>query len=322
MTFSPRSHECTRTPMTSTAPSSVSCPHSNCFDDGGMRVCVDCGVEVSKEVPATRDNAHLFDLQRCSFISHTENTLTRELYRITELTHHERELSEEIYNTCAPKSSDTSRRHRRDDVLIASVYYACKILKHPRSCEDLIKMFNTTRRRALKGIKFVNSVIPKELIVRAQQISPMDIIGEMLRHFHISDQKVVYIQQICQSIYRESPLFLRSRPQSVAAGVIWFWVVNFSPASISIEEFTEKIGMSELTIQKIARDIRRLHPSLLRIPPPMNTTRIRLSDTPPPPPEPAHRTFPPQKIHRSGFHSLPRTHLSRLGNQGKNFLQP
>ena len=49
----------------------------------------------------------------------------------------------------------------------------------------------------------------------------------------------------------------RARPQSIAAGITYYWICQ-KDKKISISEFMEKVGLSELTITRIAKEITEL----------------------------------------------------------------
>ena len=49
----------------------------------------------------------------------------------------------------------------------------------------------------------------------------------------------------------------RARPQSVAAGLIRYYIIK-QDREISMEDFKEKVQLSDLTINRIVREITRI----------------------------------------------------------------
>ena len=55
-------------------------------------------------------------------------------------------------------------------------------------------------------------------------------------------------------IQNRSSCLNRARPQSIAAGVVFFWMKN-NNKNITIKEYSKKVKLSELTINKIIKEI-------------------------------------------------------------------
>ena len=62
------------------------------------------------------------------------------------------------------------------------------------------------------------------------------------------------VKKIYQEVKNKSSRLNRSRPQSTSAGIIYYWIC-LNKKNISMKEYVKKVGLSELTINKIAREI-------------------------------------------------------------------
>ena len=55
-------------------------------------------------------------------------------------------------------------------------------------------------------------------------------------------------------IKNKSSKINRSRPQSIAAGLTYYWICN-NNKNITMKEFITKVNLSELTITRISKEI-------------------------------------------------------------------
>ena len=85
----------------------------------------------------------------------------------------------------------------------------------------------------------------------------MIIIVEILNKFLIADHHKREIIELYQRIKDKSSMINRSRPQSVASGVIWYWIME-NKKQMNIKEFTVRVELSELTILKMKKEITRI----------------------------------------------------------------
>ena len=62
------------------------------------------------------------------------------------------------------------------------------------------------------------------------------------------------VVKLYEQIKNKSSRLNRSRPQSVGAGLVYFWIRS-KQKDITLKQFTKKVSLSELTINKIANEI-------------------------------------------------------------------
>lgn len=69
-------------------------------------------------------------------------------------------------------------------------------------------------------------------------------------NFQSSDEQKKEVSEIYSRIKNKSSKLNRSRPQSVASGLVYYWIKK-NGKDISLKQFIKKVGLSELTINKI-----------------------------------------------------------------------
>jgi len=149
------------------------------------------------------------------------------------------------------------RGNTRKGIIFACIFHAYKCFDNPQSCEHLIEIFEINRKIALKGLKFVNLNISKESPFRGFQINTEHLIREIMMKFNANEKQVEEVLHIYEYVKDKSVLLNRSRPQSVACGIVRYYTLKKNP-EITIDYFRSKINLSELTINKIVKEILRL----------------------------------------------------------------
>ncbi len=237
------------------------CNHSNVLFQKGSTLCGDCGIEVAQE--GEDDDKHweyygIIDIKnssdRCYIKKTKDKTIYQDLVNMN-ISDHIKDIANDIYiEVCKGK---THRGARRRSIVFASIFHSYKISNNPQSCESLIKIFKIKRKDALKGLKFINANAVKDSPIRTVYITPEDLIRGFLTKFQVSDDKRDEIIDIYNFVKDKSVILNRSRPQSVASGIIYYWI-RLNDRHISIKDFTKKVDLSELTVSKMAKEIARI----------------------------------------------------------------
>jgi len=237
---------------------SFECSHYTHILGIGVYMCRDCGIELTKSLDSS-DMKNVIEPNRCYIRKSSVRTIEQDLTNMN-INDNIKDIANGIYmDICKGK---VHRGMRRRAIIFASVFHAYKIVNNPQSCESLIKLFQIKRKDALKGLKYVNENSSKESPIRSTCITPEHLIHEFLCKFKVSEEKANEIIQLYQVIKDKSSILNRSRPQSVASGVIWYWI-KLNKKQINISEFTKKVDLSELTVSKMAKEIARLYETTL-----------------------------------------------------------
>lgn len=228
----------------------ISCEH-DIVEENGALVCSLCYEEVGY---ATMELATAVNKSRYFMRKTRCKTIFKDIDLLC-VSKQVKCIANDIYNeACEGK---VHRGKFRKAIMFASIYYAYITLDNCQSCDTLLTELNIKRKDALKGLKYVNERLPKKSDMRNRCINTKDLIDEYLTYFHMKQETKEGIASIYYNIEKNSDLMNRSRPHSIAAGIIWYWISN-NDATITIRDFTKKINLSELTIQKVIKEIKRI----------------------------------------------------------------
>lgn len=236
------------------------CSHDNVGETFGILSCLDCGEEVGKNIAQDKewryygqlDTKHKSDPSRCQARKIDDKSILKDIEGMG--------FSDRIINFANSiyQQVTAGRIHRgnsRKAIIFACIFHAYKICNNPRSCDSLIEIFNIDRKAGLKGLKYVNLNMPKESnLLKNVHITPLNIIEEIMNKFSATTEQKKQVFAIFEAVKDKSTKMSRARPQSIAAGVTYYWICQ-NDKKITIHEFMEKVGLSELTITRIAKEI-------------------------------------------------------------------
>lgn len=231
------------------------CDHKNTIIENSITMCLDCGVEI-KYPENTPDTKLVADTSRYYIRKNNIKSIYEDIKHL-DISDHIKDIANEIYIEVCGYS--VHRGIHRKSIIFASVFHAFKMDDNPVSYEYVRKMFNSKqitlkRKDALKGLKFVNENAPKNSPLRTLYITPEHLIREFMKKFKASKSQTEEVVSIYNSVKGKSSILNRSRPQSVAAGIIYYYT-NSRNKEIPMKEFTQKVNLSELTINKINKEV-------------------------------------------------------------------
>lgn len=232
------------------------CLHNNITDG----CCEDCGVEIDKSIQFNKEwkfnnNRNSNDPSRCFMRKNNEKNILKDVDKMC-LPENVVQEANKIYQHVV--QTQIFRGNTRKAIIFACVFYAYKKLNQPHSCDSLTKLFNLEKRDGLKGLKIVSLNANNNYIDKFNYITPEDIIKEIMKEFSANNKDIDNIIELYNKIKNKSSAILsRSRPQSIASGIIRYYIIK-TGKEISMENFREKVNLSELTINKIVKEITRL----------------------------------------------------------------
>lgn len=235
------------------------CFHPNIISEKGVHVCVDCGEEVQNNITHDKewryygqsDTKHSSDPNRVQMRKIEERSIFKDVENLG--------FSESIISKANKIYAQVTqgkifRGNSRKAIVFACVFHAYKMSGKPQSHERLIQIFNLNRKTGLKGLKYVNLYAPKESKIRTTYITPKNLVNELMTKFSASEEQTQEVIQLYEKIKNKSSRLNRSRPQSVASGLVYYWICK-KGKDITLKEFAKKVILSELTINKIAKEI-------------------------------------------------------------------
>jgi transcription initiation factor TFIIIB Brf1 subunit/transcription initiation factor TFIIB len=226
------------------------CPHTDSMQDKNVIVCVSCGKCIqrlynqhrewnSQQTRATADEKNIFkDVESIHFSDHVVQLANSLYLQVTQ---------DKIY-----------RGNARKGIISACIFHAFKIIGKPQIYKKIIKLFNINKKIGLKGLKFVSINAPKHSVIFKTQITPLTYIEYYLEELQASEVDVAHVKSLYEQVQRTQCHKLnRSRPQSVASGIVYHWLLQQS-RKIPLKMFSKIAELSELTIVKIQKDIKEL----------------------------------------------------------------
>ena len=250
------------------------CRHLNMDIEKGVDVCIDCGQEISEKIHNTKewrfygitDNKHSSDPNRVQLRKLDERTIDKD---VENMGFSQKIIAEANKIYFQVTNGSIYRGNSRKAIVFACIFHAYKLSGRPQSHEKLINVFNLNRKTGLKGLKHVNLYAPKASSIRTTYITPINLVEEIMEKFSATDAHKKEVIDLYNQIKNKSSKLNRSRPQSVASGLVYFWICS-KHKDISLKQFTKKVLLSELTVNKISKEIADIF-KLLENPPPLSS---------------------------------------------------
>lgn len=239
------------------------CHHARITFESTYKICEDCGVILNKEDMSfdrewryygSNDSKHGSDPNRCHARKNDEKTIFKDVEKLG-FSNKIIMLANDLYDSVV--QGKIYRGSSRRGIIFACIFHSYKLCGNAQSCEHLIQIFQIDRKVGLKGLKFVNLNAPKDSAFRRYQITTQDLIIEIMNKFHATESQKQEILDWFSRIQNRSSLLNRSRPQSVACGMVRFYIER-KQADISMPIFLSKVNLSELTIHKLVDEIERV----------------------------------------------------------------
>ena len=237
----------------------IVCSHVNIISEKGICVCIDCGEEIQQKIDHDKewryygqsDNKHTSNPNRVQMRKIEERSIYKD---VESLGFSENIISKANKLYAQVTQGKIFRGNSRKAIVFACVFHAYKISDKPQSHDKLIKIFNLNRKTGLKGLKYVNLCAPKNSKIRTTYITPINLVEEIMDQFSATFEQKQEVCDIYEQIKNRSSRLNRSRPQSVASGIVFYWIC-LKEKDISLKDFAKKVTLSELTINKMTKEI-------------------------------------------------------------------
>jgi transcription initiation factor TFIIIB Brf1 subunit/transcription initiation factor TFIIB len=237
----------------------TTCSHNNTTNEKGIEVCTDCGEEITKKIEHTKewryygqsDSRHSSDPNRVQIRKSEDRTIYKDVENMS--------FSDKIVSSANKiyfqvTQGKIFRGNSRKAIVFACIFHSYKLSGKPQSHEKLIDVFNLNRKTGLKGLKHVNLFAPKDSSIRTTYITPINLVEEIMDKFSATQKQKEDVVKLYHQIKNKSSKLNRSRPQSVASGLVYYWICK-EKKDITLKQFIKKVDLSELTVNKIAKEI-------------------------------------------------------------------
>jgi len=226
------------------------CQHLNQIRDKSTVTCMDCGECMYKIYNQQRD----YKSQRTRNITEDKN-----IFKDVESIKFSENIVQIANSLYVQVTNDKIfRGNARKGIISACIFHAFKIIGKPQIYKKIIQLFNITKKVGLKGLKFVSIHAPKDSVIFKTQITPVTFIEYYMEELKAQDTDIYLVKNIYSKIENiRNKKLNRSRPQSVASGVVYYWIL-INGKNITLKTFSKITELSELTIAKLEKDIRQI----------------------------------------------------------------
>lgn len=237
------------------------CKHKNIIIEGDKNICEDCGRDVTNTILenkkdwkyyATCNSKLTNDPTRCQKRKKNNRGISNDIANLA-LSDRIVDIANNLYTLIA---NGIHRGNSRKGIIFACVFHAYKLDGNPQSCMNLVELFGIKRKNGLAGLKYFNLNIPKNFM-NENNITAENIIVEIMNKFNATDIHKEDVINLYKQIKNKSSYINRSRPQSIASGLVRYYILQ-KKKQISMEEFVEKVQLSELTIENMVKEITKI----------------------------------------------------------------
>lgn len=230
------------------------CSHAKVEVRSGISTCTDCGEILKRTMLHDREWRNYSDQKKDPTRVQLRKNDDRSIFKDVQglgFSNKIISLANDLYSDVA--KGNIYRGNCRRAIIFACVFHAYKSVGQPQTHEKLIKLFNLNRKAGLKGLKHVtlNSTSP---LLRGGHITPKHLVEDIMKSFSATKAQIEEVTRLYDHIKNRSSNLNRARPNSIASGLIYYWIQN-SNINISLKEFAKKTSLSEITIAKISKEI-------------------------------------------------------------------
>lgn len=241
------------------------CQHLTRITEAGTMLCFDCGFAITQVISYDKDWRYYgsddtrknSDPNRCHIRKVEDKSIFKDVesYR----------FPEKIVNTANDIYTQVTngkiyRGKSRKAIIFGCIYQSIKINGKAHTCESLRVLFGLDRKSILKGLKYVNLKAPKTMQhMRSRLPQTNELLEEYMSKFDLRYEHRGTLLTLAERIKNRSTMINRSRPQSIASALIYYYLcATRGSNNVNMADFIDKVGLSELTILKIYREIERV----------------------------------------------------------------
>jgi transcription initiation factor TFIIIB Brf1 subunit/transcription initiation factor TFIIB len=239
---------------------SFECSHSSISNIEGSSICNDCGVKIDETLldNETRyygasDTRYNKDPSRYN----QRKPEDRSLYADLEPLGFPQEIIEcanEYYKIII--KNKIYRAKNRLSIVFVCTYRAYEDMQEPRVPAELAQIFKLDKKGISNGFKTFSKVFRKR--PEKRYVDAIDLVPKLLSELNIERSKQLLCMDDIRTIYRfikaKNPSFNSSNPQSIAAGLVYYYL-KLNNVEITRGEFSKVVNLTDITFTKIACDI-------------------------------------------------------------------
>ena len=235
------------------------CQHCDLVDEGGVVICLECGEQVRKNIMHEKE---------WRFYGHSDSKRTSDPNRVQIRKSEDRNINKDVENMgfsetivaeankiyCDVTKGQIYRGDSRKAVIFACIYHAYKISGKCQIPKNLMETFGLNKKSSLKGLKIVSNKAPKNSPIHTTTITAIHHIHDVMDKFEATAAQKKEVIELYKKTKNRSSKLNRARPQSVASALTYYWICK-KGLDISLKKFAQKADLSELTINKNAKEV-------------------------------------------------------------------
>ena len=231
------------------------CTHEHTNNDKDIITCIDCGEEIFQKILHEKEwkysNTEIYNVGGVRKTIPDERSIDKDLEY---LNFNEAVVVQANKFYREVTKGKIFRGNSRKGYVFACIFYSFKYLNDPQSYKKLIQMFGIDPKIGLQGVKSVRLALPKIDDLKNSYITPINLIDEITTQFNSTENQKEQIKKIYEIIRNKSPKLNRCRPQSIASGIVYYWIL-LNNKEITLADFAQKVSLGESTINKIVKEI-------------------------------------------------------------------
>lgn len=236
------------------------CMHNDIIIENGITSCLECGEQIQKTITHEKE---------WRFYGQTDGKRASDPNRVQIRKSEDKNINKDVENmgfseTIVSKANDiynevTKGQIFRGDssrkaIVFACIYHAYKMDGKCQTPKNLMETFGLNKKISLKGLKIVNVNISKSSPIHTTTLTAIHHINDLMDKFSATTCQKDEVIELYNLTKNRSSKLNRSRPQSYGASLIYYWICN-KKMDISLKKFAEKADLSELTINKNAKEV-------------------------------------------------------------------
>lgn len=230
------------------------CLHTNTTRENDIEMCSECGLEISRTINLDAEwhyyGDNTSDPSRCQL---RRNTDDKSIYKDIDKFEFPYDIKEGANKAYIEITNGQIKRAKLRKCLIAAcIFKEFQLHKIAKTPDEIIKIFELTKKQFSKGMIQYN--LKKKDQTHPTYISPVSFIPGIMKLFNSGEQHVQKVSELYDKVKNRSEVLNRSNPQSVIAGLI-FYYFKLIGMNIILVNFSKVVKLSDITILKISKNI-------------------------------------------------------------------
>lgn len=239
--------------------SDIFCNHNDLVTENGITSCLECGEQIKRTIMHEKE---------WRFYGHSDSKRSSDPNRVQMRKSEDRNINKDVENmgfseTIVAKANEIYtqvtkgqifRGDSRKAVVFACIYHAYKMAGKCQTPKNLMETFGLNKKSSLKGLKIVNVNVPKDSPIHTTSLTAIHHIHDVMDKFSASPAQKNEVILLYRMTKNRSSKLNRARPQSFASALVYYWICK-KKMDISLKKFAQKADLSELTINKNAKEV-------------------------------------------------------------------